>query len=352
MTTAGVAAHAGSVLAYDIPWVDFVIPLVVKMLAIALLVPLSALVLGYLFLKLLAHMQSRLGPMEAGGFHGWAQLIADGLKFMQKEDVIPEAADKPAFAMAPAFVLVSVVLVMITIPFGPSLNVIDIDAQVFMALAVASIGTIGVLLAGWSSANKYSLMGGFRAAGQLMAYELPLLLSIVAVVMMAQTMNMQGIISAQGGFELFGTIPIPYVVPQFVAFAVFIVAAQAELSQAPFDMPFAESELVSGYATEYTGFRYLFFFIAEFASNFTMAAIGAVLFLGGWWLPWVPEGVLEVIGPFVLVAKILFLVFLFLWMRSTYPRLREDQLQRFAWKWLIPISLVNIGITGVLKVVW
>lgn len=339
-----------AVLAFGVDW-SFVGWLLVKVLAIALLVPLSALVLGYLFLKMLAHMQSRLGPMEAGGFHGWAQLIADGLKFMQKEDVIPEAADKPVFAMAPAFVIVSVVLVFITIPFGPTLNVIDIDAQVFMTFAVASIGTIGVLLAGWSSANKYSLMGGFRAAGQLMAYELPLLLSVVAVVMMAQSMNMQQIVAAQGSFEVFGFLPIPYLIPQIVAFGVFIVAAQAELSQAPFDMPFAESELVSGFATEYTGFRYLFFFVAEFASNFGLAAIGATLFLGGWWLPWVPESVLEVIGPFVLAAKIGLLVFVFLWMRSTYPRLREDQLQRFAWKWLIPISLVNIGVTGVLKVV-
>jgi NADH-quinone oxidoreductase subunit H len=180
---------------------------------------------------------------------------------------------------------------------------------------------------------------------------LPLLLSIVAVVMMAQSMNMQEIILAQGAYEVAGAFPIPYLFPQIIAFGVFIVAAQAELSQAPFDMPFAESELVSGFATEYTGFRYLFFFVAEFASNFAMAAIGAVLFLGGWWLPGVPDSVLNVIGPFVLAAKIGFLVFVFLWMRSTFPRLREDQLQRFAWMWLIPISLANIALTGVLKVV-
>lgn len=350
--TPGIATGAPGfvLLSFSIDW-PFTGWLVFKAVVVPLVMLLGAMILVYAFLKMLAHMQSRLGPMEAGGFHGWAQLLADAFKFLQKEDVIPEAADKTAFAMAPAFVITSVLIVFITIPFGPTLNVINIDAQAFMALAAASVGTVGVLLAGWASANKYSLVGGFRAAGQLMAYELPLLLSIVAVVMMAQSMNLQDIVVAQGHFEVLGAFAVPYVFPQIVAFVIFVVSAQAELSQAPFDMPLAESELVAGYATEYTGIRYLLFFVGEFASNIALAAIGAVLFLGGWWLPGVPDGVLDVIGPFVLIAKVALLTFFFLWMRSTYPRLREDQLQRFAWKWLIPISLVNIGITGVLKVV-
>lgn len=345
MTTTAIPVLAFSVDPEFVGW------LVVKVLAIALLVPVSAVLLGYGFLKMLAHMQSRWGPMEAGRYHGWAQILADGLKFVQKEDVIPAAADRLVFAIAPALVITSVVLVFITIPFGPTLEIINIDAQVFMTLAVASIGTIGVLLAGWSSANKYSLMGGFRAAGQLMAYELPLLLSVVAVVMMSGSMNLQDIIGAQAGYQIADTLTVPYLLPQFVAFVIFIISAQAELAQAPFDMPFAESELVSGFATEYSGLRYAFFFMGELASNFAMAAIGAVLFLGGWWVPWVSPNTLTVLGPFVLAAKIALLVFVFFWMRATYPRLREDQLQRFAWRWLIPISLVNIAVTGVLKVV-
>lgn len=328
----------------------------IKLIVIAILVPTSALVAGFAFLKLLAHMQSRVGPMEAGGgprFHGWAQLVADGLKFMQKEDIIPRNADRWVFALAPGVVLMSVVLVFMTIPYGPSLNIVNLDAQIFVTLAVASLGAIGVLMAGWSSANKYSAMGGFRAAGQLIAYELPLVLAVVGVVMMAGTLNLQEIVAGQGTFYIPGTsFPIPYVVPQIVGFFIFFVASQAELSQAPFDMPFAESELVSGYATEYSGFRYLFFFISEFASNVALAAIAATLFLGGYWLPWVPESVLEVAGPFVLAAKTAILVFGFLWIRSTYPRLREDQLQRFAWVFLIPLALVNIALTGVFKVVF
>lgn len=323
-----------------------------RLLVIAAMIPLAAYVLGYAFLKVLAHMQYRLGPMEAGRFHGVGQLLADGLKFLQKEDLVPDKADRPVFLFAPAVVLVGVVLVYMTIPFGPPpLNIVNLDSQLFVMLAASSLGTIGVLMAGWSSANKYSMMGGFRAAGQLLAYELPLILAAVGVVMQAGTLNLDGIVQAQGAFHLFGTqIPIPYVVPQIIGFVVFVIASQAELSQAPFDMPFAESELVAGFATEYSGFRYLFFFLAEFASNFAFAAIGATLFLGGYYVPLVPERLLYIVGPIALAVKIAFLVFVFFWMRSTYPRLREDQLQRFAWKWLIPVSLVNIALTGVFKV--
>jgi len=328
-------------------------PIAIKLLFVAALVPLAAYVLGYAFLKILAHMQYRLGPMEAGRYHGIGQLLADGLKFLQKEDIIPDKADRQVFIYAPAVVLVGVVLVIMTVPFGPPpLEIVNLDSQLFVVLAASSLSTIGVLMAGWSSANKYSMMGGFRAAGQLLAYELPLILATVGVVMQAGTMSLQGIVQEQGAFHLFGTpLVVPYLIPQFLAFLLFVVSSQAELSQAPFDMPFAESELVAGFATEYSGFRYLFFFLAEFASNFALAAIGATLFLGGYWAPFLTETQLRFFGPLILGAKIAALVFVFFWMRSTYPRLREDQLQRFAWKWLIPIGLVNIAVTGVLKVV-
>lgn len=323
----------------------------VRLVAILALVPVVALVLGYGFHKMLAHMQHRLGPMEAGRWHGWAQLLADGVKFIQKEDIIPALADRWVFALAPAVVLTSTILIYMTVPFGPTLNVVDLDSQIFVMLAVASLSTIGVLMAGWSSANKYSMMGGIRAGGQLIAYELPLLLAVVGVIMQAGTLSLSGIVGAQAGFHVFGTpITVPYLFPQVIGFVTFLIAGQAELSQAPFDMPIAESELVSGFATEYSGLRYVFFYLAEFASNFALAAVAATLFLGGYWVPWVGPTALKVIGPFALLAKTVVVVFVFFWLRNTYPRLREDQLQRFAWKYLIPVTLLNIAVTGVAKV--
>ena len=216
------------------------------------------------------------------------------------------------------------------------------------------MSVLGILMAGWSSANKYSLMGGLRAAGQLIAYELPMILAVMGVVIQAGTLNMQGIVAAQHNGEIFGWggIGNPYVLTQFVAFVIFLIAAQAELTQTPFDMPVAESELVAGYMTEYSGFRFLLFFIAEFASAGAFAALAATLYLGGWALPGVPldASYMNVIGPLVLFTKMLVLMALIFFVRFTYPRFREDQLQRFAWKFLIPIALVNIMVTACLKV--
>jgi NADH-quinone oxidoreductase subunit H len=316
-------------------------------------IPAAAIVLGYTFLlKMMSHMQSRLGPMEAGP-HGALQLIADGVKFIQKEDIIPEDADRRIFALAPLVVILSTFLLYIVLPAGPRLIVQDLDVGIFFALAVSSLSVIGVLMAGWSSANKYSLLGALRAAGQLIAYELPLVLAVIGVVVQAGTMSMQGIVAAQADGEIFGfgAFGNPFILTQFVGFFLFLAAAQAELTQTPFDMPVAESELVAGYMTEYSGFRFLFFFMAEFGTAFALAAIAATLFLGGWYVPGVEGTAADVLGPLVLGAKIMAVAFLIFWIRFTYPRFREDQLQTFAWKYLIPISLVNIVVTGVLKVV-
>ncbi|HSR45783.1 MAG TPA: NADH-quinone oxidoreductase subunit NuoH [Acidimicrobiia bacterium] len=327
---------------------NFWILLALKLVAIGALVPVTALVIGYAELKISAHMQSRIGPYFAGGRWGWAQLIADGVKFFQKEDIIPEEADRQVFKWAPALVLLSTVALFVVIPFSPTLIVQDLDLGVFYVLAISSISTIGVLMAGWSSANKYSLMGGLRAAGQLIAYELPLLLAVVGVIIQAGTMSLVGIVEAQASFEVFGTIAVPYVAVQFVGFLVFMTAALAELNRIPFDLPVAESELVMGFVTEYSGFRFLFFFLGEYANMFSMSAIAATLFLGGYHFPGLNA---EIWGPVVLTVKILALAFLMIWFRWTFPRLREDQLQKFAWKWLIPVSLANIAVTGIFKVV-
>jgi NADH-quinone oxidoreductase subunit H len=261
-------------------------------------------------------------------------------------------ADRRVFALAPAVVVLSTFLVFVVIPAGPRLVVAPLDVGIFYALAVSSLSVIGVLMAGWASANKFALLGALRAAAQLIAYELPLVLAVVGVVIQAGTMNLQGIVHAQQNGEIFGWggLGQPYILTQFVAFFLFMIAAQAELTQPPFDMPVAESELVAGYMVEYTGFRFLFFFIGEFGTAFAFAALAATLFLGGWSLPWVHGSAADVLGPAVLFAKVMLVAFLMFWARFTYPRLREDQLQALAWKWLIPIALLNILATGVLKV--
>lgn len=330
---------------------------ILKLGAVLVVIPVGGLLLGYVFLmKMMAHMQSRLGPMESGGFHGWYQNIGDAVKFIQKEDVIPAKADKWVFSLAPYVVVMSTFLLFLVIPAGPDLVVSDLKVGVFYALAVSSISVIGILMAGWASANKYSLMGSLRAAGQLIAYELPLVLAVIGVVIQAGSMSLGDIVAAQANFKIFGLDlgGMPFIATQFVGFVIFMIAAQAELTQTPFDMPVAESELVTGYMTEYSGFRFLSFFLAEVAAAFALSAIAATLFLGGWYLP-MPDSLItnnfaNVIGPVILLAKIMFVAFLVFWFRFSYPRFREDQLQSIAWKYLIPISLVNIMVTAVLKV--
>ncbi|MDQ4132485.1 MAG: NADH-quinone oxidoreductase subunit NuoH [Actinomycetota bacterium] len=325
----------------------------IKTLVVLSIIPAGAVILGYVFLlKMMADMQSRLGPMEPGGFHGWFQLIGDGLKFMQKEDIIPSQADRRVFALAPVIVLVSTFLIYVVIPAGPTLIVENLDVGIFYAMGVGSLSVVGILMAGWASANKYSLLGALRAAGQLIAYELPLVLAVVGVVIQADTMSMQGIVNAQADGAIFGIdiIGNPFLFTQILGFVLFLAAAQAELSQTPFDMPVAESELIAGYMTEYSGFRFLLFFMAEFGTAFALAAIASTLYLGGWYQPFVHGTLADIVGPLVLAVKVMLVAFLIFWIRFTFPRFREDQLQTFAWKYLIPVSLLNIMLTGVFKV--
>ncbi len=326
---------------------------------VAVLLPAGTIVYVFLF-KMMSFMQSRLGPMEAGPY-GSMQLLAEVAKWLQKEDIVPENADAKIFKMAPIIVLMSTFLLVVVVPFGPDAWFTNLNAGVFYFLAVGSISVIGILIAGWASANKYSLLGGLRAAGQLIAYELPMVLAVVGVVIQAGSMNLQQIVVAQNTQEIFGWngVGFPFVITQFVGFLIFMIAVQAELTQAPFDMPIAESELVSGYMTEYSGFRFLIFFIGEFATAGVFSLIASVLFLGGWgipfsWFGWTTidsvDNWMNVAGPLILFTKMMVLTGVIMWVRFSYPRFREDQLQRFAWKVLIPVSLANIAITAVLKV--
>jgi NADH-quinone oxidoreductase subunit H len=323
----------------------------------AVLLPAGTFVYVFLF-KMVSFMQNRLGPMEAGPY-GSMQLLAEVGKFLQKEDVVPDRADRTLFKMAPYLVVAAVLLTYIVVPFGPDMVFVDQDVLgtgIFFVMAVSSISVIGVILAGWASASKYSLLGGLRAAGQLIAYELPLVLSVVGVVIQAGTLNLQDIVYAQATGEIFGfgALGNPFILTQGLALLIFMIAMQAELSQTPFDMPVAESELVTGFMTEYTGLRFLLFFIGEFASAGAFSAIAATLFLGGWWLPGLDldAGYMNVVGPLVLLGKMMIFGGIIFFVRFTYPRFREDQLQRFAWKVLIPLALVNILATGILKVVF
>ncbi|GAA5085910.1 NADH-quinone oxidoreductase subunit H [Thermocatellispora tengchongensis] len=306
----------------------------VRLLVIVLVFLVLPLVVGQTEHKVMAHMQSRLGPMYAGGFHGWAQLIADGVKFAQKEDVIPAAADRRVFALAPGVALVPYLVVMAVIPIGPGLIGADLDAGLFFVLAVMGIGVLGSIMAGWSSGNKYSALGGMRSAAQLMSYELPLVLAASSVAMAAGTLSLPGIVEAWQWWWL------PW---QAVGAVVFFVAGLAELRRPPFDMPVAESELIMGPMTEYTGMRFALFLLAEYVGIVVLSALTTVLFLGGWQGPWLP-------GPVWTLIKVLALAFVVIWLRVSYPRLREDQLQKLAWIGLVPLALAQLALTGVVKV--
>ena len=347
-----------ALLAADLPyWVQTLLRILGGLVAV--LLPAGTIVYLFLF-KMMSFMQSRLGPMEAGPY-GSMQLFAEVGKWLQKEDITPARADRFIFKIAPLVVLASTFLLVAVVPFGPDAWFTNFEAGVFYMLAVSSVSVLGILIAGWSSANKYSLLGGLRAAGQLIAYELPMILAVVGVVIQAGSMNLQNIVVAQNAGSIFGFDGLgnPYLLTQFVGFLIFMIAVQAELTQTPFDMPIAESELVSGYMTEYSGFRFLMFFIGEFATAGVFAFIASVLFLGGWgvpfsWFGWTGindvDNWMNIGGPLIMLTKMLGLVFIIMWVRFSYPRFREDQLQRFAWKFLIPVSLVNIMATSVLKV--
>jgi NADH-quinone oxidoreductase subunit H len=315
-------------------WLALVLKTVL-VLGFFLVVPLGV---GYAEHKVLAHMQARMGPMEAGAFHGWAQLIADGVKFIQKENVVPAEADRTIFSLAPAVAMVPYIAILVVLPFSDTLFALNLDVGIFFVMAMSSVSVIGILMAGWSSANKFSLIGALRAAAQLIAYELPLVLSAAGVVMLSGVTSMVGIVEAQE--------QLWYVVPLFPLFLIFMVASLAELNRTPFDMPIADSEIIYGAFTEYGGLKFAFFLLAEYGGIVALAGIAAVLFLGGYQgLPGIPLP-----APIWMAAKIGALSFVVIWLRATFPRLREDQLQRFAWLTLIPVSLVWILGAAVFKV--
>jgi len=289
--------------------------------------------------KVLGWMQYRVGPNRTGPF-GLLQTVADVLKLLIKEDTIPKRADRAMFILAPVIAYVPSFMVLAIIPYGENLYFLDLDAGLLYYVALAGISTIGIVLGGWASNNKYALLGGMRSGAQMISYEIPLIISVTGVVMISGSLNLRTIVAEQGDWFWQWNI-----VPQILGFLVFLVAAIAELNRTPFDLPEAESELIAGYMTEYSGFRFAFFMLAEYTYLYATAALTTVLFLGGWhppapFLDFIPG----LVWFFLKFAAVVFFVF---WLRATMPRIRSDQLMSLGWKWLLPLSLVNIFITAV-----
>jgi NADH-quinone oxidoreductase subunit H len=296
-----------------------------------------ALIFTWMERKVAGFMQSRFGPMYTGRFHGWAQAVADMLKILGKEDIIPAEADKFWFAFAPILVLLGSLLAWVAIPWAPGFVSADMDLGLFYIFAVSSMVVLGMLMAGWASNNKWSLYGAARGAAQMVSYEIPLALATIPVVMYVGSLNTQDIVIAQqGGVFNWFIFRNPFT---FIAFFMYFIASIAETNRGPFDMPETESELVSGYHTEYTGMRFAFFFLAEYANLFLVSLIAAMIFLGGWWAP-IPG--LDFAPALAFIIKGVLMVFLNMWVRWTLPRVRVDQLMHLCWKFMIPLTLICV----------
>ncbi len=301
--------------------------------------------------RVLARMQVRIGPNRAGPW-GLLQPVADGLKLIFKEELIPARADKLIFVLAPIITVVPALIVLAVLPFGPAVSIggrqihlglaDDLNVGALYILAVASIAVYGITLAGWSSNNKYALMGGLRSSAQMVSYELALGLSFLGPILLANSMSMRDIVEAQAGWW--------FVLVQPIGFVIFLIATVAEVNRAPFDMPEAEQELTAGYHVEYSGMKFALLFMAEYDKMIAVSAIGAALFLGGYWGPFVQQ--VPWLGPIYLLLKVLAILFLMIWVRATLPRFRYDRLMAFGWKVMLPLALVNVVATAVLVVLF
>jgi len=317
----------------------FFVVMVAKIAVVFGLMLMSAAYLTWVERKVIGHIQVRLGPMRVG-FHGLLQPIADGIKLMFKEDIVPQAADRTIYLLAPTLALIPAFISFAVIPFGDQMRlfghtvdlvITDVNVGLLYLFGVASLGVYGIVLGGWASNNKYALLGGLRSAAQMISYELSLGLSVVGVLMLSRSLSLVEIVKAQS--------TVWFVVLQPIGFFIFLICAIAETNRAPFDLPEAETELVAGFHVEYSSMKFAMYFIAEYANMITVAALATTLFLGGWRGPFLPPVVW-------FLAKLYLIIFLFIWLRATLPRFRYDQLMRFGWKVLLPVALANIMITA------
>lgn len=314
--------------------------------------------LTYLERKVLARMQSRIGPNRTGPY-GLFQPVADGVKLLVKESPIPAAADKWVYLIAPVMVFVPALLIWAVIPFSPGFeafgqrvgqSIANINVALLYALAMGGVGVYGLVMAGWASNNKYALLGGLRSAAQVISYEVTLGLSLMGSLMMAGSMNLGEIVAAQQGTYL-GFVPKWFVLPQLLGFAIYLTSAIAETNRAPFDLPEAETELVAGFHVEYGGFGFALFFLGEYINMLSVSAIASTVFLGGWAGPPIPLLPAVLTGVFWFVAKMAIFIFFYFWLRATLPRFRYDQLISLCWKIMLPLALLNILVTGIVKLI-
>jgi NADH-quinone oxidoreductase subunit H len=312
------------------PWATNLINYVIIGLVLVMMPVIATLTLTWMERKVVGRIQNRIGPNRVGPW-GVFQALADAVKMLIKEDIIPSGADKPVFNLAPILIFFAAALLWAVIPFGPKQVAADLNVAVLYVIAVGSITTISVLMAGFSSDNKYALVGAFRSVAQLLSYEIPMVLSIAAVTLLVGSMRMGTIVEAQ-------TIPFALVLP--ATFIVYMLSAIAETGRSPFDLLEAESEIVAGFFIEYSGLKFGWFYIAEYGNTLAIAAIATTLFLGGWRGPWVSE--VPVLGPLYFALKTVAIVFVIMWIRGTWPRFRIDQMLDLAWKVLVPASLVNL----------
>lgn len=322
-----------SLLAQYLPaWaVQFLMALLVAILLVVFAV-LSMMYITLLERKVVGRMQDRIGPNRVGPL-GLMQPIADAIKFLTKEDITPRAAHRWVYNLAPILIVFPAFMVWAVIPFGRGMVGTDLNIAFLYIIAISSTGTIAIFMAGWSSRNKYALLGAMRAVAQIISYEVPQILSVVGVLILAQSLSMMTIVESQR--------QIWYILLQPMAFVIFLISSVAEVNRTPFDIPEAESEIVAGYHIEYSGIKFGLYFIAEFTSAFAIAAIGATLFLGGWQGPILPAWLWFMIKTYLMV-------FVLMWLRGTLPRLRVDQLMNFAWKFLVPLALVNLLLAGLM----
>ena len=324
------------------PYIPLLIS-IVYLVGVLMFLTVFALLAVWLERKVSAHLQDRLGPMETGGWHGWSQTIADSLKLILKEDIIPAVADRKLFKLAPYLVFIGSLAGFAVLPFASNLIGSDLNIGVYYVIAVTSLVVIGILMAGWASNNKWALYGAMRSAAQMVSYEIPVALSLLIPVIMAGTLSMEELVRVQeGGFwnwYVFRTMPF-----SLVAFVIYFWASLAEVNRTPFDLPEAESELVAGFHVEYSGMRFAIFFLAEYGNMFVVSAIAATVFLGGWHAPF---PFLDFIpGPFWFIGKSMALVLVQIWLRWTLPRLRVDQLMHVCWKIFLPFSFANLLLVG------
>jgi NADH-quinone oxidoreductase subunit H len=318
-------------------WLANLLMSLLAVVVVVSLIPGMVITAVWLERRIIAKMQDRIGPNRVGPF-GLLQPIADVLKLLSKEDIIPTRADKWLFILSPILVVGASLMVWSTIPWGPGLAPTDLNVGVLFIIAMGGLPAIGVIMAGWASYNKYALLGGMRAAAQLISYEIPGVLAALVPVMLAGTMSLQEIVRAQEGGRWF----LFYFPIGPLAFIMYVIAGVAETNRTPFDLIEAESELAAGFHTEYSGMRFALFFLAEYANVFAISAVATTLFLGGWTgpIPLVP-------GVVWFVLKLYVMLFVFIWIRGTLPRLRYDQLMNFAWKRLLPLALANVGAAGI-----